>query len=291
MDLKATFPLSIPPVIVAAPYQINSRITLADVLPAGTKVTIVRDGTTIVSNWQPTTVGPFWITDLIAGAVPADFDAGYGEAVENYVITISGPTANPLVFTTTAFVESVIDKDGFDTGAETVLDDITLGVTVPPDEAAALAWLQANTFLTSSSMTIVDLKATFPLSIPPVIVAAPYKINSRMTLSGDAIPAGSTVSIWLTVNGGTSFLYADHKLIPASPFWVTRTGGGTPANFDDVYGGRTELYAITINSAGGNPLALNGHVLIESIISRTTSQPQWCWMTSRWISPSRQRWR
>ena len=49
-------------------------------------------------------------------------------------------------------IESVISKDGF--SSETVLDDITLAATIPADEVAALAWLQANTVLSSVSGTI-----------------------------------------------------------------------------------------------------------------------------------------
>ena len=151
------------------------------------------------------------------------------------------------------------------------LEDIygsTATVSIDITFIDALAWLQANTILSSVSGTIADLTATFPASIPEIIVAEPYKINSRMTLSGEAIPAGSTITIMATVDGVGPFEYVKDAAIPVSPFWVTDLAGGTAADFDDNYAGHVEIYAITINSAGGNPLELNGNVLVESIISK-----------------------
>ena len=40
------------------------------------------------------------------------------------------------------------------------------------------------------------------------------------------------------------------------------------ADFNAGYGGRIELYSITINSGGGNPAAIDTTVKIESIISK-----------------------
>ncbi len=57
--------------------------------------------------------------------------------------------------------------------------------------------MQANTTLTG---TLAALTATFPASIPQVLVDLPYQINSRMTLA-DTLPAGTTVTILATVDG------------------------------------------------------------------------------------------
>ena len=102
-----------------------------------------------------------------------------------------------------------------------------------------------------------------------MIVAEDYTINSRMTLA-DALPAGSTVSIQITVNGAGPFPYVTAAPIPASPFWVTDLfdPDAAAADFDAGYGGRIELYSITINGGGGNPAAIDTTVKIESIISK-----------------------
>jgi parallel beta-helix repeat protein len=268
-DLKAQFPASIPPVISDADYKINSRITLGQALPAGATITIQRGANIEVSNKTLTGTGPFWYTDLVGIPMSsaADFNSPlYDGAVENYIITINAP-ANHLAFTTTVFIESVISNNVFASNF-TVLDDITLNATIPANEAAALAWLQDNTVLSSVTGTIADLKAQFPASIPPVISDADYKINSRMTISGDAIPSGSTVDISVTVNGVGPIAYVTGAPIPASPFWITDLNGATPSDFDGNYGGTIEIYNITINSGGGNPLELNGEVFVESIISK-----------------------
>jgi parallel beta-helix repeat protein len=127
-NLTATFPPSIPPVIVAEPYKINSRITLAQALPAGTTVTIERNGNIEVYNWVLPGVGPFWYTDLIPGATPADFDGNYGGAVENYVITVTGPGTEHFVCETDVLIESIISKDGFTTNY--VLADIIVPAVI-----------------------------------------------------------------------------------------------------------------------------------------------------------------
>jgi hypothetical protein len=273
-DLTATFPSSIPPVIVNEDYLINSRMTLSgDDIPAGSTLDILI--TVNGAGPFPYVTGAaipgttFWVTDLFTpAATPAGFNAGYGDRIELYNITINSAGGNPLELNGAVLVESIISKNGFVNN--TVLDDISLNWTIAPDENAALAWLQANTVLSSVSGTIADLTATFPSSIPPVIVNEDYLINSRMTLSGDAIPAGSTLDILITVNGSGPFPYVTGAAIPGTTFWVTDlfTPAAIPAGFNAGYGGRIELYNITINSAGGNPLQLNGSVLVESIISK-----------------------
>lgn len=276
-DMTATFPPDIPPVIVNDPYKINSRMTLSgDPIPAGSTVsisiTVNGTGPMPYVTDAPIPSSPFWVTDLFdPAATPADFDAGYGGRFEVYNITINSAGGNPLELNGQVLVESIISEDGFTTN--TVLDDITLDFTIPPDEAAALAWLQDNTVLSSVSTTIDDMTATFPPAdpgIPPVIVDEDYLINSRMTLSGDPMPAGSTVSILITVNGTGPMPYVTDVTIPASPFWVTDLfdPAATPADFDAGYGGRIEVYNITINGPCTNPADVNGQVLIESIISK-----------------------
>ncbi len=259
-DLTATFPASIPPVIVAEPYTINSRFTLATELPAGTIVTVVRDGVEVFSGQLPAGLTSFLYTDLVGGT-PAAFDAGYGGAVELYEITVTGPGGNPLAFATTVFVESVISKDGFTT--ETVLDDITLAVNIPADELAALEWLQAHTVLSSVSGTVADLTATFPASIPPVIVAEPYTINSRFTLATE-LPAGTIVTV---VRDGVE-VFSGQLPAGLTSFLYTDLVGGTPAAFDANYGGAVELYEITVTGPGNNPLDFDTTVFVESVISK-----------------------
>ncbi len=191
-ELTATFPDSIPPVIVDEPYKINSRMTLADALPAGTTVTIKVLIGGVPYDYVTNVLVPgteFWITDLIPGSVAADFDANYGGKIEVYSITIENGGEPALPIDTTVLIESIISKDDFVT--EVVLADITLHIQVDADEDAALQWVMDNTTLTG---TLAELTATFPDSIPPVIVAEPYKINSKMTLA-DALPAGTTVTI------------------------------------------------------------------------------------------------
>ena len=259
-DLKATFPESIPSVIVAEPYVIDSRMTLAQALPVGTTVTVFRGGVEILSDITLSGTGPFWFTELFDPDAPrAAFDAGYGGAVEDYVITLDGSVA--FDFATTLKVESVISKDGFTT--ETVLDDITLDAAIPADEAAALAYLQANTVLSSVSGTIADLKATFPVSIPPVIVDLPYFIDSRMTLA-QALPVGTTVTVF---RGGVEIL-SDITLSGTGPFWFTELfdPDAPRSAFDAGYGGAVEDYVITLDGSVAFDFATT--LKVESVISK-----------------------
>lgn len=137
-DLTATFPASIPPVIVAEDYVIDSRMTLAAALPIGTTVTVYKDGVAVLTDITLVGTGPFWFTQLFDPDAPrADFDANYGGAVEEYSIVVTGPGGNPLDFDTTVFIESVISKDDFAT--ETVLDDITLGIHIDDAVAPSIA--------------------------------------------------------------------------------------------------------------------------------------------------------
>ena len=122
-DLKATFPVSIPSWFDTAGYVIDTRVTLSKPLPKGSEVTLTREGMytfTLTLDGK----GPFWLTEMLS-APRHPFTAGYNNAVEDYVITVTD--ANP---NTTVLIESVISKDGYVT--ETVLDDITLDVVVAP---------------------------------------------------------------------------------------------------------------------------------------------------------------
>jgi hypothetical protein len=243
-------------------------MTLAQALPAGSTVTIYREGVAIPGLTDITLDGdgPFWFTELFdpGPASRAPFDAGYGGAIENYVIVVTGPGGNILDFDTTVLIESVISKDGYLT--ETVLDDITLAVNIPADELAALEWLQENTVLSSESGTIADLTATFPASIPPAIVAEDYVIDSRMTLA-HALPDGSTVTIY---REGVPIL-TDITLDGVGPFWFTELFTPDPAPrapFDANYGGAVENYVIVVTGPGNNPLDFDTTVYIESVISK-----------------------
>jgi len=263
-DLTATFPASIPPVIVAEDYVIDSRMTLAEALPAGSTVTVFKDGVEVLTDITLSGVGPFWFTELFDPDAPrAAFDANYGGKVENYVIVVTGPGGNLLDFDTTVLIESVISKDGFTT--ETVLDDITLGIHIPADESAALEWLQDNVVLSSVSMMVDDLTATFPASIPPVIVAEDYVIDSRMTLAAP-LPMGSTVTVF---RDGVQIL-TDITLNGVGPFWFTQLfePDAPRAAFDANYGGQVEEYSIIVTGPGGLPADFDTTVLIESVISK-----------------------
>ena len=263
-DLTATFPDEIPAAIVAEDYVIDSRMTLAEALPAGSTVTVYKDGVEILTDITLSGTGPFWFTELFTPDVArAAFDANYGGKIENYSIVVTGPGGNVLDFETTVLIESVISKDGFVT--ETVLDDITLGVLIPADELAALEWLQANTVLSSVSMMVDDLTATFPLSIPPVIVAEDYLIDSRMTLSAP-LPTGSTVTVF---KDGVEIL-TDITLSGIGPFWFTElfTPDAPRAAFDANYGGKVETYSIVVTGPAGLSADFDTTVFIESVISK-----------------------
>jgi hypothetical protein len=270
--LTATFPASIPQVLVDLPYQINSRMTLGQALPAGTTVSILAtvDGVGpfpyVTDALIPGTT--FWITELFdPDGTPADFDTGYGGHVEIYNITITSGGGNPLEIDTTVLIESIISKDGFSTNV--VLDDISLPVVIAADEDAALAYVQANTTLTGT--TLDELTATFPASIPPVLVDLPYQINTRLTLS-EALPVGTTITILATIDGAGPFPYVTDAPVPGSDnvFWITELfePDATPADFDAGYGGHVEIYNVTVTSGGGDPWTIGTTVLIESIISK-----------------------
>ncbi len=259
-DLTATFPESIPAVIVAEEYKIDSRMTLADPLPEGTTVTVSRGGVEVLSGITLSGTGPFWFTELFDPDAPrADFDAGYGGAVEEYVITLSGVV--PSDFATTVYIESVISKDGYTT--ETVLDEITLDAEILLNETDALAYMIDNTKLTSVSGTIADLRATFPVGIPAVIVAEEYKIDSRMTLA-EGLPAGTTVTV---ARDGVTIL-PNITLSGTGPFWFTELfdPDAPRAGFNASYGGAIEDYVITLN--GSVPFDFDTTVYIESVISK-----------------------
>jgi methionine-rich copper-binding protein CopC/uncharacterized protein YdeI (BOF family) len=270
-ELTATFPTSpIPAILISEGYQINSRMTLAEELPIGTTVSIMLSVNGGVSfayvTDAPIPGNPFWVTELFEpDAEAAYFGAGYQNRTETYYVTINSPGV-PFDIDTTVTIESIISKDGFTTQQVVLAEAADLAVHIDADEDAALAYVQDNTTLTGS---LASLTATFPETIPPVLVDLPYTINSRMTLA-DSLPDGTTVTIWATVGGVGPFLYVPDALIPGNPFWVTELfePDQVPADFNDGYSGLVEIYNITINSGGGNPLAIDTTVLIESIISK-----------------------
>ena len=159
-DLTATFPLSIPPVIVEEDYVIDSRMTLAAPLPAGSTITVFRDGVQILTDITLSGTGPFWFTELFTPDAPrAGFNDNYAEQVENYSIIVTGPAGLAADFDTTVLIESVISKDDYLT--ETVLDDITLGIhlddAVAPTIGSGVAKSTAD-----GNVNLVDGKFTVP---------------------------------------------------------------------------------------------------------------------------------
>jgi len=110
-NFTATFPSLIPDNVVNEGYYINSQIILSEELPAGSLVTIIRNGFTIVEN--ATLVGTsFWIIDLMQdlypGATPALFDHSYDGQVEVYTVTVTG-NAEPINIDVT--VNSVLSRN------------------------------------------------------------------------------------------------------------------------------------------------------------------------------------
>jgi len=263
--LTAAFPVSIPSPIVAQSYKINSRMTLGEALPTGSRVTItlaVNGGAPFAYVTNVLIPGTqFWITDLIPASVAADFDSGYAGRVEVYAISITSGGGNPEPVNTTVRIESIISKDDFVTLE--VLDAITLDVGLPADEPAALKYVKDNTTLTG---TLSSLTETYPLSIPSILISKGYKINTLLTL-GNALPAGSRVTITMAVNGGAPTAYVTNVLIPGTQFWLTDlVPAAVAANFNTDYAGRVEVYAITIHR-GDYPVAFDTTLNIRSIIS------------------------
>ncbi len=252
--IVATFPSSIPVVVVDAGFQINSRIILGEALPDGTTVTITRNGSAYLTDVVFSGT-EHWVTDLFGTPDPAtlaaEFDTDYAGQVETYVITFNG---NPTPVDTTLTLQSIISNDGFATNV--ILEETQFNLT---DLAVGLAEVVANTSITGM---LNDLTATFPASIPQAVVDAPYRINSRITLSSP-LPAGSKVSI---VRDG-SLEVVDETLEGAGPHWYTGLLGlpiDYAADFDGNYGGSSEHYAISIS---GNEEPIDTYLTIESIIS------------------------
>ena len=118
---------------------------------------------------------------------------------------------------------------------------------------------------TTLTGTLDHLVATFPTAIPAVIDHEDYLINSRMTLSAP-LPAGSKVTIEISLDGVTWVPYVTDATLPGTTFWITDLAGGTPAPFDgSTYNGRVEHYRITVND---NPVTVDTFLKVESIISK-----------------------
>ena len=66
------------------------------------------------------------------------------------------------IISSQAAVRNPFTQDTGERIADVLVDDASAGPAAPADEAEDLAWLQANTVLSSVSGTIADLKATFP---------------------------------------------------------------------------------------------------------------------------------
>ena len=112
-------------------------------------------------------------------------DAGSAHTVTASPTCSAGAWSSTLDLTTLA--------DGTLTATATQTDaagNLGTGTKTTTNLASALAQVIAETTLTGD---LAALTATFPASIPAVIVAEDYTINSRMTLA-DPLPAGSTVT-------------------------------------------------------------------------------------------------
>ena len=158
-------------------------------------------------------------------------------------------------------IESVISTDTTAFADEVILASHVVDVIQRMDLTYALTLIQDQTTL---SGTLDDLTATFPDEIPQVVVDEDYSINSRMTLA-EPLPAGSTVTITIKVNGVGPIPYVTDALIPGQEFLITELFDpeSAAADFDADYSGRVEIYSIVINS----PNAYSTSVKIESIIS------------------------
>jgi hypothetical protein len=130
----------------------------------------------------------------------------------------------------------------------------------------ALQYLTENTSLAGC---LSALMVKYPASIPKVVVEEDYKIDLRITLA-EALPAGSTISIMLSVNGGPAIPYVTNAEVTGQSFRITDLCNPvlTPSDFDGIYGGRTEFYSFSLHSSDGTPLQINGTVKVESIISK-----------------------
>ncbi len=240
--LVANFPPYIPQVIADLPYQINSRMTLAAPLPAGSTVTIEAsaDGATWLPYVTDVTLpgATFWITELFdPDATPANFDAGYAGKVEHYRVTIN---SNPVTVDTTLKVESIISKTGF--GVDTGL----VILATKPDILVL--------FVKPLDVTGADLKAGSTSG-------GPYTLLSGNFMNGFTMELDPTVSYYYLdvdnlsssnpLKDGSYPFYLDKLTVPAGFFeyWATKgvdadaTGGWEAVMYDIVTGELPIFYA------------------------------------------------
>lgn len=260
-NLVATFPATIPEMIVAESYVIDTRITLEKALPAGSKVTVARDGETILTDVELTGAGPFWLTELVDPDAPrADFDDNYAGKIETYTIRVTGAGTNPEEFTTKVTIESVISKNGF--VSETVLASATGDVVIPAGaEGTDLAQVKDGTTIEG---TLQTLTVTFP-AIPESIVSQPYQLDMRLTLE-KPLPAGATVAVARDEETLTSGV----ELVGTGPFWFSEVFGpdAARADFDADYAGKSEIYSITVTGPSSSLDEFSTTVTIEPVVSR-----------------------
>ncbi len=240
-NLTATFPDTIPQLVVDEPYQINSRMSLSSALPAGSRISIVRDGVPEVSDHELTGVGPFWYTDLLGLPLSASapFDANYGGASEHYVITISGNTA-PI--DTELTIESIISRDLF-AGEEVVLDTITLHIVQEADIITHSIPLEVGWNLISFNVHPENTEITTVLSS----IAGNYDL----IYAWDATGAHSTSGNWVK--------YAPP---PAPPF------ANTLANLDETMG-------FWIRMTTADTLEVTGTAPVTTDINLSTNAGGW----------------
>ncbi len=265
--LVATFPAVIPAVIVAEDYVIDSRISFDAALPEGTTISVSRDGNLYIDDLELTGTGPFWLTDLIPGATRAAFDAGYGGAVENYVITVTGPGTNPLDFDTDVTIESVILKGT----VETVLADITLPVhiddaiapvmeSVLPEEGALLFGPEDTFVLTvdAADDNLYELEIDHSLESDPNLPEFSVYASATDPYGGDGAlfaAAGVTVTyddveqVW-TIDFGPTITDAFIANDGITFYMVLKDlAGNTWGSMSPTTDANTYVYTITLDDA------------------------------------------
>ena len=259
--LIATFPPSIPDVIVHEPYKINSRMTLGAALPAGTKVSIEAsaDGITWVPYVTDVTLpgASFWITDLFSPApAPADFDANYGGKVEHYRITVKD---SPVTIDTTLKVESIISKDGFTTEVVlAALEDIPVLFVKPLVVTETDLWYSETPGGTYTQLA-GSLAGGFVMKLDPEV--AYYYLDTNTITANNPLKDGSYPFYIKTSPAGFFDYWATRGVVEgATEPWQIKMW--------EIINGRDPMFWVKVDGSsyslidglqgGNNPLRING---------------------------------
>lgn len=258
--LTATFPPSIPAVIVHEPYKINSRMTLGAALPAGSKVSIEASADGI--NWVPYVTdvtlpgASFWITDLFSPApAPADFDANYGGKVEHYRITVD----SPVTIDTTLKVESIISKDGFTTEVVlAALENIPVLFVKPLVVTETDLWYSETPGGTYTQLA-GSLAGGFVMKLDPEI--AYYYLDTNTITANNPLKDGSYPFYIKTSPAGFFDYWATRGVVEgATEPWQIKMW--------EIINGRDPMFWVKVDGSsyslidglqgGNNPLRING---------------------------------